>query len=95
MTMNEPVIRTVHSRMRTAGTTHARLKPTSQAIREGLVEDRTISVSVPDGQTPTEVQRTVVGSYLRVWAKQRGWRVRIRTAPDGKALIVWREDLTA
>jgi len=89
----EVAIKTVSDRMRTSPTTHARLKPSSQRIREALVADRTVSVSVPEGQSPTAVQREVIGSYLRVWAKQQGWRVRIRTAPDGKSLIVWREDL--
>ena len=93
MTTEEVAIKTVSDRMRTSGAMHARLKPSSHAIREALVADKTISVSVPEGQTPTAVQREVIGSYLRVWAKSQGWKVRIRTAEDGRSLLVWREAL--
>lgn len=87
-------IKVVNDKLREAGTVHARLKPSTRRIRTALEKDQTISIDIPEGVSPSNAQRKVLReSQLRVWAKGRGWSIRIRTSPDGSALIVWREPL--
>jgi hypothetical protein len=87
-------IKVVNDRLRDLGQRPGNMKPSTFQIREALEADKTISVAIPEGMKPADVQRNML-KHLRTWAKSKGWRIRIRTAPEGDTLIVWREPLTA
>jgi hypothetical protein len=89
-------IKVVNDRMRELGQRPGNMKPLTQRVHEALEADKTIAVPIPPGVKPHDFQRREFGeSPLRVWAKSKGWRIRIRTSPDGTELICWREPLPA
>lgn len=84
-------ITTIDNGAREVGNAPPRLTDRNRQIREALEQDDTIRVAIPRGQTPTSTQREVIGTYMRRWARERGWKIKARTVEDGAALIFWRE----
>jgi hypothetical protein len=76
---------------RVVGQSPPRLTKLNAAIRDALTKDETIKVPIPRAMTPTAAQKEIVSTYMRRWAKDRGWRIVVRTLTDEDALLFWRE----